>query len=113
MPQLLKKDISLKRPVEWVSEEEVARSAKVPKFLPNPEANWGPRARARGGVAPTPGAATDATSAAAEAETSTDKAVDEHCAIAAEVGQGSSTAILIVLSERGALHALLVRELDG
>jgi len=50
LPGLLKKELSLKRPLEWVSEEEVARASKVPRFLPNPEANWGPKARARGGT---------------------------------------------------------------
>jgi tRNA (guanine26-N2/guanine27-N2)-dimethyltransferase len=49
LPGLLSKEISLKRDLQWVTEEEVARSSKVPRFLPNPEANWGPKARARGG----------------------------------------------------------------
>lgn len=48
LPGLLKKELSLKRPLEWVTEEEVKRAEKVPRFLPNPEANWGPKARARG-----------------------------------------------------------------
>mmetsp|Transcript_51231 Transcript_51231/g.81388 ORF Transcript_51231/g.81388 Transcript_51231/m.81388 type:complete len:572 (+) Transcript_51231:48-1763(+) len=52
LPEILKKEITLERPLEWVSEEEVARSAKVPKFLPNPEANWGPGRRAKGGLTP-------------------------------------------------------------
>jgi len=50
LPQLLKKDIGLKRPVEWQTEpEDEAQRRKVPKFLPNPEPNWGPKPRARGG----------------------------------------------------------------
>jgi len=48
LPELLKKKITLERPFEWRAEEEGAKT-KVARFLPNPEANWGPKARARGG----------------------------------------------------------------
>jgi tRNA (guanine26-N2/guanine27-N2)-dimethyltransferase len=49
MPALLNKTIRLKRPFEWATGG--LPSAKVPKFLPNPEANWGPKKAARGGGA--------------------------------------------------------------
>jgi len=48
LPNILKKELTLKRPVTWVNEESQP-AKKVPKFLPNPEANWGPRKAARGG----------------------------------------------------------------
>eukprot|EP00929_Paragymnodinium_shiwhaense_P113590 TRINITY_DN81876_c0_g1_i1.p1 TRINITY_DN81876_c0_g1~~TRINITY_DN81876_c0_g1_i1.p1 ORF type:complete len:558 (+),score=132.86 TRINITY_DN81876_c0_g1_i1:81-1754(+) len=47
VPNLLKKELTLKRPIEWKN-EVVEPKAKVPRFLPNPEKNWGPKARARG-----------------------------------------------------------------
>lgn len=47
LPNILKKEVSLKRPVEWITEEEMPRS-KVARFLPNPEKNWGPKHRAKG-----------------------------------------------------------------
>lgn len=47
LPSVLKKEFTLKRPIEWKTEEEEPR-AKVPRFLPNPEANWGPKPRAKG-----------------------------------------------------------------
>jgi tRNA (guanine26-N2/guanine27-N2)-dimethyltransferase len=49
LPELIKKPVKLKRPVEWRTEEEVERGRKVARFLPNPEPNWGPKPRARGG----------------------------------------------------------------
>lgn len=47
LPEILKKELTLKRPVEWKTEDEAPK--KVPKFLPNPEPCWGPKPRARGG----------------------------------------------------------------
>eukprot|EP00747_Dinoflagellata_sp_TGD_P025678 gnl/TRDRNA2_/TRDRNA2_131416_c0_seq2.p1 gnl/TRDRNA2_/TRDRNA2_131416_c0~~gnl/TRDRNA2_/TRDRNA2_131416_c0_seq2.p1 ORF type:complete len:481 (+),score=90.62 gnl/TRDRNA2_/TRDRNA2_131416_c0_seq2:175-1443(+) len=47
LPQVLKKSIGLKRPLEWKTEEDAPRE-KIARFLPNPEPFWGPKARARG-----------------------------------------------------------------
>lgn len=52
LEKILKKELTLKRPIKWVTEEEVSRKDKVPRFLPNPAPNWGPRARAKGGAVP-------------------------------------------------------------
>merc|ERR1719443_1715905 len=41
LPGILKKEIGLKRPVEWTTEDEQPK--KCARFLPNPEANWGPK----------------------------------------------------------------------
>jgi len=50
LPLVLKKELGLKRPFEWETEpEDQVKKKKVPKFLPNPEPNWGPKPRARGG----------------------------------------------------------------
>lgn len=48
LPEVRKKALTLKRPVEWKHETDVPR-AKIPKFLPNPQPNWGPKPRACGG----------------------------------------------------------------
>ncbi|CAK9059924.1 unnamed protein product [Durusdinium trenchii] len=48
LPELLKKEFSLSRPLEWKTESH--EGDKVAKFLPNPEPNWGPKPRARSGV---------------------------------------------------------------
>lgn len=48
LPEVLKKSVGLKRPVEWKVEESEQRANKVARFLPNPEPNWGPKARAKG-----------------------------------------------------------------
>lgn len=53
---ILKKALTLKRPIEWRTEEQAPKS-KVPRFLPNPEPNWGPKARAHSGGAAAPAAA--------------------------------------------------------
>lgn len=53
LPELLKKEFTLKRPIEWtICDEGRADKGKVARFLPNPEPNWGPKPRARGGGAP-------------------------------------------------------------
>lgn len=57
LPEILKKEFTIKRPVEWVTDnadEEVAevdgrRPKKIAKFLPNPEAHWGPKRAAKMG----------------------------------------------------------------
>eukprot|EP00927_Polykrikos_kofoidii_P084115 TRINITY_DN8784_c0_g1_i1.p1 TRINITY_DN8784_c0_g1~~TRINITY_DN8784_c0_g1_i1.p1 ORF type:complete len:611 (-),score=100.53 TRINITY_DN8784_c0_g1_i1:207-2039(-) len=48
-PGLMQKELTLKRPFEWTTEVTDESKAKVPRFLPNPEKNWGPKPRARGG----------------------------------------------------------------
>merc|ERR1719330_200542 len=47
LQQLLKKEFTLKRPIEWTTTEEQGRD-KIARFLPNPEPNWGPKSRAKG-----------------------------------------------------------------
>mmetsp|Transcript_46901 Transcript_46901/g.100422 ORF Transcript_46901/g.100422 Transcript_46901/m.100422 type:complete len:608 (-) Transcript_46901:24-1847(-) len=71
LPDLLKKEFTLKRPIEWtvVSEEVTSKPAKVARFLPNPESHWGPKRAARmGGYG---AAETDAAAAASTSSTST------------------------------------------
>lgn len=54
MPDVLKKEFTLKRPVEWsmgCSDEVTCRPTKIARFLPNPEPNWGPKRAARMGGA--------------------------------------------------------------
>eukprot|EP00746_Dinoflagellata_sp_MGD_P164857 gnl/MRDRNA2_/MRDRNA2_93774_c0_seq1.p1 gnl/MRDRNA2_/MRDRNA2_93774_c0~~gnl/MRDRNA2_/MRDRNA2_93774_c0_seq1.p1 ORF type:complete len:545 (-),score=122.60 gnl/MRDRNA2_/MRDRNA2_93774_c0_seq1:103-1737(-) len=46
-PAIFEKAVSLKRPVEWHCSEDEPQVKKVAKFLPNPEANWGPKPRAK------------------------------------------------------------------
>ncbi|CAK0880466.1 unnamed protein product [Prorocentrum cordatum] len=65
LPKLMKKEVSLKRPIEWRTEEEPERKAKVAKFLPNPAPNWGPKPRARGGLEPVPESVPEAAAPAA------------------------------------------------
>merc|ERR1712217_848847 len=55
---ILKKEITLKRPIEWRTEEQAPKT-KVPRFLPNPEPNWGPKARAHSGGAAAHASASD------------------------------------------------------
>lgn len=88
LPGLLKKELSVKRPLEWVSEDQVDRASKVPRFLPNPEANWGPKARARGGTG----------------EPSTDNTPASSSATAADNSTASSTAA--PAKEPGAAHGV-------
>merc|ERR1712217_171212 len=45
LPSIMKKEVTLKRPFEWITEDDAPRT-KIAKFLPNPEKNWGPKARA-------------------------------------------------------------------
>lgn len=52
--EVLRKEVSLTRPVEWLTEENISRRDKVPRFLPNPEPHWGPKARARASEVSTP-----------------------------------------------------------
>jgi len=47
LPELLAKEFTLKRPIEW-SVEETLPKQKVARFLPNPAPNWGPKPRASG-----------------------------------------------------------------
>lgn len=49
LPEILKKEMTLKRPLEWKTESTEDRRTRVARFLPNPEKNWGPKPRARGG----------------------------------------------------------------
>eukprot|EP00931_Biecheleriopsis_adriatica_P047303 TRINITY_DN27251_c0_g1_i1.p1 TRINITY_DN27251_c0_g1~~TRINITY_DN27251_c0_g1_i1.p1 ORF type:complete len:561 (+),score=144.57 TRINITY_DN27251_c0_g1_i1:77-1759(+) len=60
LPEILKKELTLTRPIEWRTEEEASRGSKVAKFLPNPEKNWGPKPRARSGGAGEKAASADA-----------------------------------------------------
>lgn len=85
LPKVLKKELTLKRPLEWVTEEEAPRS-KVARFLPNPEANWGPKARARGAGAPAENVPNDSDGTAKHSNREVSAVGDAPC----EVGSSSA-----------------------
>lgn len=95
MPELLNKPLTLKQPVEWKQEQDVQKS-KVAKFLPNPEKNWGPKPRARGGSTgadpvPSDGAVADAQQKDADAAvTAGVQEPQEDKPASAEVGEPAS-----------------------